>query len=405
MPLFTYKGKMADGTATEGSKESSDKFALYHDLRTEGITVVSVEEASAKTPFSISGFLASISGVPIHDKVIFARNLSAMLDAGLPLSRALVVMERQTKQKKLKDITIELNNTVKQGKTLSEALGKFPDTFSDLFVSMVRAGEESGTLSKALKNIGNQMNSVYTLQKKVKGALMYPAVIILLMLIIGVLMLVFVVPTLTATFKDMDIELPWTTKLIIFISDFLKNHTILFLAGVGVVIASLIAAYRMKQTHHMIDYLVLRIPVIGTLVKETNAARTARTLSSLLAAGVEIVLSMEITERVVQNDFFRVVLLKAKDMIKKGDPIASVFEQNDNLYPPLVGEMISIGEETGKLGEMLGNVAEFYESEVDQKTKDLSSIIEPFLMIFIGIAVGFFAIAMMMPTLSLVNQM
>lgn len=403
MPLFTYKGKKTDGTDVSGSMEAADKFALYHDLRTQGITASLVTESSKESRFSFARLAASFGGVPLHELVIFARNLGAMLEAGLPLSRALTVMERQTKQRRLKKIIFDINESVKQGKTLSESLALFPSIFGELFISMTRAGEESGTLSKSLTNIGNQMNSVYILQKKVKGALMYPAVIMLLMAIIAILMLIYVVPTLTATFKEMKMDLPTSTKMIIWVSDFLKDHTLLFFGGVLVLVAVFITAYRTKQFKHFLDYVVLRIPVIGTLVKETNAARTARTLSSLLSAGVDVVLAIDITGSVVQNSYFKVVLARSQDAIKKGDPIAAVFEANDTLYPPLVGEMISIGEETGKLGDMLGNVATFYEGEVDQKTKDLSSIIEPFLMIFMGVAVGFFALAMIMPTYSLVD--
>ncbi len=388
---------------TEGTREANDKFSLYRDLRSEGIAATGVEEISAGGQSFIGGLLAKFNTVPLHDRITFARNLGAMLEAGLPLSRALTVMERQIKNPRLNKIVTEVNTSVKQGKTLSDSLAIHPNIFNKLFVSMVRAGEESGTLSKSLKNLSDQMNAVYLLGKKVKGALVYPAVIMCLMVGIGILMLVYVVPTLTTTFKELNVELPWSTRLIIGLSDALRNHSLLFLLGAIVLGIGTYFGARAKATRRAFDFVVLRIPIIGVLVKETNAARTARTLSALLAAGVEVVLSMEITENVVQNSYFKGVLGEAKEKIKKGDPIATVFEANDKYYPPLVGEMISIGEETGKIGEMLEGVAGFYENEVDQKTKDLSSVIEPFLMIFIGAAVGFFALAMITPTYSLVN--
>lgn len=403
MPQFTYKGKNNDGSAATGTREATDKFALYRDLRAEGVAVTSVEEVENSAGFSFKGLLARFGGVPLHERIVFARNLGAMLDAGLPLSRALTVMERQIRHTRFNRIVVEMNTRVKQGKTLSDALAEYPNVFNNLFVSMVRAGEESGTLSKSLKNVSDQMNAIYLLTKKVRGALMYPAVIMFLMVLIGILMLVFVVPTLTATFKELNVELPWTTRLIIGISDFLREQTIIFILGVITLGVGVYFGMKARVTKRFFDFTLLRIPIIGLLIKETNAARTARTLSSLLSAGVDVVLSMEITENVVQNVFFKRVLGSAKEAIKKGDPIAAIFEANEKLYPPLVGEMVSIGEETGKLGEMLEGVATFYENEVDQKTKDLSSVIEPFLMIFIGAAVGFFALAMIMPTYSLVN--
>lgn len=403
MPQFRYKGRNHEGVLKEGTREANDKFSLYRDLRSEGIAATGVEEVTGSSQSYVRAFLSKFNTVPLHDRITFARNLGSMLDAGLALSRALTVMERQIKNPRLNKIVTEVNTSVKEGKTLSDSLAIHPNVFNKLFVSMVRAGEESGTLSKSLKNLSDQMNSVYLLGKKVKGALVYPAVIMVLMLGIGILMLVYVVPTLTSTFKELNIELPWSTRLVIGLSDALRNHSLLFLlGGVGLGVGAYFAA-RAKATRRAFDFIVLRIPIIGVLVKETNAARTARTLSALLAAGVEVVLSMEITENVVQNSYFKTVLGEAKEKIKKGDPIAAVFEANDKYYPPLVGEMISIGEETGKIGEMLEGVASFYENEVDQKTKDLSSVVEPFLMIFIGAAVGFFALAMITPTYSLVN--
>lgn len=403
MPQFRYKGRNHEGVLKEGTREANDKFSLYRDLRSEGIAATGVEEVTGSSQSYVRAFLSRFNTVPLHDRITFARNLGSMLDAGLALSRALTVMERQIKNPRLNKIVTEVNTSVKEGKTLSDSLAIHPNVFNKLFVSMVRAGEESGTLSKSLKNLSDQMNSVYLLGKKVKGALVYPAVIMVLMLGIGILMLVYVVPTLTSTFKELNIELPWSTRLVIGLSDALRNHSLLFLlGGVGLGVGAYFAA-RAKATRRAFDFIVLRIPIIGVLVKETNAARTARTLSALLAAGVEVVLSMEITENVVQNSYFKTVLGEAKEKIKKGDPIAAVFEANDKYYPPLVGEMISIGEETGKIGEMLEGVASFYENEVDQKTKDLSSVVEPFLMIFIGAAVGFFALAMITPTYSLVN--
>lgn len=403
MPKFTFKGKNSDGTKAEGTRDATDKFDLYRTLRAEGVAVTSAVEMKGKGDSFINALLTKISGVPLHERVVFARNLGAMLKAGLPLSRALTVMERQVKNPRMNKIVSELNTSVKQGKTLSDSLLLFPNVFNNLFVSMVRAGEESGTLSPALSGLSNQMDSVYQLQKKVKGALMYPSIIILLMIIIGTLMLVFVVPTLTNTFKELNVELPLMTRVIIGISDAFREHWILLGLGLVALCAGAYVGVRTERSRKFFDFVVLHIPVIGNLVKETNAARTARTLSSLLSAGVEVVLSMEITESVVQNTYFKGVLKEAKEKIKKGDPIALVFEANEKYYPAFVGEMISIGEETGKLGEMLEGVATFYENEVSQKTKDLSSIIEPFLMIFIGIVVGFFALAMIMPTYSLVN--
>jgi len=402
--LYTFKAKRNTGEEYEGTKEAKDKYLVYKELKDEGSEVIFVHE---KKSSSIIAKLHSIelwSGVKMHDKIIFARNLGAMIDAGLPVSRALTVMERQAKKGRLNKILNALIADISGGKTLSDGMKSFPDMFSPLFISMVKAGEQSGSLSQSLKVVANQMDKSYTLQKKVRGAMMYPSIILMAMIIIAVLMLTFIVPTLTATFTELNVELPLSTQFIIGISDLLRNHGLLTFAGV--VLAGFAFYYfsRTPRGKRTIDYTVLHIPIIGPIVKEINAARTSRTLSSLLFAGVDVVESVKITHDVVQNVFYKDVLAKAAAVIEKGSPISQVFLEHAELYPVFVGEMISVGEETGKVGDMLMGVAAFYEEEVEQKTKDMSTIIEPFLMIIIGSAVGFFALAMMSPTYSLMNN-
>ncbi len=277
------------------------------------------------------------------------------------------------------------------------------DVFSPLFVSMVKSGEESGNLAGSLKVVSIQMEKTYQLTKKIRGALMYPAVIFCIMIIIGVLMLIYVVPTLTSTFIGLGVKLPASTQFIITLSDFLKNHYALTAFGLIFIVLLLYLAGKSKKGRRFFDYIGLRIPVMGTIVKEINAARTARTLSSLLSSGVDIVVAIEVTRDVLQNSYYKEVLEKAQTTIQKGEPMSTIFIENDKLYPIFVGEMMSVGEETGKMADMLLGVAVFYEDEVDQKTKDMSTIIEPVLMVFMGVAVGFFAISMIAPTYSLVD--
>jgi type IV pilus assembly protein PilC len=281
----------------------------------------------------------------------------------------------------------------------------YPAVFSPLFVSMVRAGEESGNLSVALSNIGMQMEKSYQLTKKIRGALMYPAVILTLMVIIGVLMMVYMVPTLTSTFIGLGVKLPLSTRIIIAISDFLKEYFLFVIFGAIILAAALAAAFRTKRGQRIADFVFLHIPVIGDIVKQINSARTARTLSSLLSSGVDIVIAIGVTKDVLQNSYYKDVLEKAETVIQKGEQISALFAEHSDLYPLFVGEMVSVGEETGKIGEMLLSVAVYYEDEVDQQTKDMSSIVEPILMIIIGVGVGFFAISMLGPTYSLADAL
>jgi type IV pilus assembly protein PilC len=245
---------------------------------------------------------------------------------------------------------------------------------------------------------------MYDLERKVRGAMIYPAVIFSVMIAIGALMMVFVVPTLTATFKDLNSELPFSTKIIIGISDFLRDHTLL---GIGILIALVALAYSFFKTKvgkRSADFTLLHIPLISTLVKETNTARTARTLSSLLYAGVPITNAIQITGEVLQNSYYKEVLKKAQASIEKGAVMSGTFMEREDLYPVFLAEMLSVGEETGKISEMLAGVGTFYEEEVSQKTKNMSTIIEPFLMIIIGTFVGFFAVAMISPMYSVMDN-
>lgn len=405
MPLFNFKAQKSDGSIYEGKREAADKFALYRELKASGETALLAEEASAHKKFDWKKFTTLFSRVNTHDKIIFARNLGSMLEAGLAVSRALTVMEKQAHQGgRLREVIIAVNNDIKKGVSLSQALKAFPDVFPGLMVAMVHSGEESGGVAQALKLVAFQMEKTYELKKKVQGAMMYPAIVITAMVIIAVLMMIFVVPAITNTFASLEVELPLSTRTIIFISDLIRNHLISGLVGLAAIVFGLYSLSRTKQGRQVIDWSVLKIPLIGKLVVETNTARTARTLASLVSAGVEMVEAFRIAREVVQNSYYRKVLTQAEEVIQRGSPIAGVFLEHTKLYPPFLGEMVAVGEETGKLGEMLGNVSVYYETEVERKTKDMSTIIEPFLMIIIGAAVGFFAISIISPTYSLVGS-
>ena len=248
------------------------------------------------------------------------------------------------------------------------------------------------------------MEKTYLLQKKIKGAMMYPTIIFMVMIIVAFLMMIYVVPRLTKTFKDLKTALPSSTKIIIFISDFLAQNALLSLGGLILVIFGFFYFIKTSIGKSIMDSVVLKLPVISGIVIESNSAKTARTMSSLLSAGVDIVTAVKITGEVLQNGYYKRALKRLEAVVEKGDSMSSVFEKETKIYPAFVTEMISVGEETGKLSSMLLGVATFYENEVDQKTKDLSTIIEPVLMVFIGAAVGFFAISMISPMYSVMNN-
>ncbi len=402
MPTFKYKAQKTNGETYEGTLEAKDRFDVYSYIKRNGEVVLSVkEEQEGKTIIDTSKINVFLSRVKESEKILLTRNLYAMLSAGLSLVRALSVIERQTKNPKLKDIIQKLSEDVRGGSAFNTALEKFPGTFSKLVSSMVKAGEESGKLSDALSTISHQMEQAYNLKKKIQGALIYPAIVLIALVIIGILMLLFIVPTLKDTFDDIGAELPASTQFIIDASNFLVNQTLLALSLIVLVVVLFIAILRTKRGTRAFEWLMLHTPVISTLVKETNSARTARTLSSLLSSGVEVVTAFNITQDVVQNYHYKDVLKDAEKRVQKGEAIHVVFEEYQNLYPVFVSELIAVGEETGKLPDMLSQIATFYEGEVEQKTKDMSTIVEPFLMIVVGAVVGFFAISMISPIYSI----
>lgn len=398
--IFEYRAINKEGAIITGEKESSDSVSAGHILKEEGLSVISIEEKRKnKTSFSFS-----FSAFKTVEKITFARNISSMLDAGLALSRTLEVISRQTKNTKTKKIIIDINQKVKGGTSFSAALESYPKIFNSLFVSMTKAGEESGNLAESFKNISNQLEKNYQLMKKIKGAMVYPGVIVAAMSIVGFFMMTNIVPTLSKTFKELNVDLPQSTKIIIALSDFLQNQTIAFL-GIGILIIVLgVLFFKSNIGKKLVDKVLVYAPLFGELTKQINSARTARTLSSLLKAGVPYLQAIQITKGVISNHIYKNILTLAEKKVETGDKISGVFTEHEKFYPSFVGEMIAVGEETGELSEMLLKVAEFYEDEVEQKTKNMSTIVEPLLMLIVGVAVGFFAISMISPMYSLVEN-
>jgi type II secretory pathway component PulF len=404
MAKFTYEGTTHDGDKVIETVDAPDKFAVYSIARANGHVVTKVRahgRFDIKRYFNVERINYYLSRVRADELVMMTRNLASMLKAGLPLSRALSVIERQSRNPRTKGIMQEIRESITKGDPFNIALRAFPQTFSPLYVAMVRAGEESGSMVDALQSIGLQLERSSMLRKKVKGAMIYPVIVLTVMCIIGVLMMIYVVPTLTSTFTKMNIELPLATRIIIGISDFLSNNGLTAILLTVSVIGGIVWIGRTYPGKRVFHYLFVRIPVIGNIVKQTNAAYTARTLSSLLSSGVDVIGAIKITEDVLQNVHFKAVLREAAVKVEKGSPLSETFSAHSDLYPILVGEMISVGEETGQISQMMSEMASFYENEVEQKTKDLSTIIEPILMVTIGSGVGFFALAMIAPIYSI----
>lgn len=404
MKKFTYEGEDSQGNKVKETVSASDRFGVYEIAREQGHSVNSVEEFSAfslKTLLNVERINVMLSKVKEDELVMLTRNLGSMLVAGLTVTRSLSVIERQSKNPKLKSVIKDVVEKINKGGGFYEALKDHPKVFSDLYVAMVRAGEESGNLATSLQTLSVQMERASNLKKKIKGAMIYPAIVMIVMAVIAVLMMIFVMPRITGVFKGMDKELPATTQVLITVSDFMAAYPVFVILGLIGSITGILYFFRTKIGKKVLSWTIIRLPVIGTLAKETNAARTARTLSSLLESGVDVIQSIEITEEVLQNIYYKRVLREAAERVEKGTPLSETFIQHEELYPILVGEMILVGEETGQISGMMKEMAIFYETEVERKTKDLSTIIEPLLMVVIGGSVGFFALALIAPIYSI----
>lgn len=404
MPKYQYKVQLlATGEEIKGVSEASSKLELAKNMKVDGKLLLTATEIT-RGGFNMDRINSYLSRITLREKILFARNMGVMIHAGLALSRALQVFLKQTKNPKFRIVLQSIIDDINKGSSFSDALQKFTDVFPSVFIFVVRAGEESGGLVEALNVIGIQMEKTYTLKKKIRGAMMYPAVILLVMIVVGVLMMLYVVPGLSATFKEMNVELPVLTKVVIAISDFLQNNLLVSLIALLVVSGVAWWFQRTAFGNRAISWSALRFPIFGKLIREFNSALVTRTMSSLVSAGVDIVRAIEITGDVVSNVFYKDTLERAKAGVEKGDPLSRVFLEHPEIYPIMVGDMMEVGEETGRLSDMLLKIAVFYEDEVDQATADMSKLIEPLLMVMIGIFVGIFAMAMISPMYSLSNS-
>lgn len=408
MPKFLYTARSVDGEIRSGSQEAKDREDLAHILRAQGVVMTSAdEEGSVTTTGALGKMLRGAKpfrGVSLVDKIMFTRNLAVMIGAGLALNKALSVLEEQSENKNFKTIIAEVANNVQAGKSFSECIGAHPDAFSDLYVNMVRIGETAGNLEEVLNGLADQMKKDHDIVSRVRGALMYPAVIFIVMLIVGYLMMVLVVPKLAATFLDIGAELPMSTKILILLSNIMLNYWYLAIGGVIGLIYVMRLVLRTAGGKKGVDAIILRMPIIKGLSRKLNSARMCRTLGILVDSGVPIVKALEILSKTLSNHYFSESLSNAALEIQKGKTLFESLKKYSGVYPPLVMQMIAVGEETGSLTKVLSKLAEFYEDEVNELTKNLSTIIEPIMMVIIGTGVGFFALSMITPMYSVMNN-
>jgi len=351
----------------------------------------------------INLFLQKLTSVPLAEKLFFIQHLGIMLKAGISLSTALKTLAKQTTNKRFARIIADISRNVEKGVSFTESLKPHEKIFGQLFINMIESGEISGKLEEVLKRLYIQFKKNHELVSKVKGALIYPIVILIAMSGIGTFMMIAVVPKITAMFKDFNAELPLATKLLIKFSDSLVANGLLYLVALIVVILTIVQLIKTKRGRYAFHGLLLKLPIFSPIIKKINLARFARTTSSLLKTDIMIIKSFQIAANVLGNVHYRQALMEMSDKIKKGGTINEVVANYPKLFPPVVAQMIAVGEDTGELDYILEELAEFYEGEIDQTMNNLPAIIEPILILALGLVVGGMAVAVIMPMYSLTS--
>ena len=403
MPQFQYLVKDLKGNDQKGVEEASDAHALVDSLRKQGYLIIRINEVQRKKLFSlgVGGKFGHKGGkVKIDDLVIFSRQLSTLVGAGIPLLEALEVLGEQVEKAQFRRVLHSLYDEVHGGKSFSEALEKHTKVFSPLFIHMVRAGESSGHLEEILDRVATYLEKTSALQKKIKSALTYPAVVASMALIITTGMMTFVIPKFAEIFSSVNATLPAPTLFIISVSNFLKSY---FLAIFLVVIGILFLFNRWKKTRSgrlVWDTLKLKFPIFGPLFLKVAVSKFSRTFATLIKSGVPILSSLEIVAHTADNTQLANLILSLRTAITKGEGLASQLSKSP-LLPPMVVRMIAIGEETGELEKMLVKISDFYDTQVDATVAALTSLIEPLVIAFLGIVIGGIVVSMFLPILTL----
>lgn len=394
MPEFTYTAITKDGHHETATINAASEALAGHLLKERGLLPTSLK---AKQSVSFLERLQNIGTVSLAEKIGFVENLGIMMKAGISVSRSMQILVKQTQNKKFKGILADIAQQVESGKSLGEAVEKYPNVFSNIFVSMIKVGELSGNLETSLQYLTTQLQRDADLRSKTRGAMIYPAVIVGALIIVGVAMSIFVLPKLTSVFKEFNGTLPITTRIVIGISDFMSTHAIITILGMIGSVVGLVAFYRTKTGSRLFDIGLLHFYVINTIVKKINLARFARILSSLLKSGIPIVQGLDVTSQSMGNVIYQDLIKQASIGVKLGKPLTEALSKDPNLFPIIVVQMLIVGEESGTVEDMLIQLAKHYEDEVDTTLRNLSSIIEPLLLLFIGGIIGVLAVALIAP--------
>jgi type IV pilus assembly protein PilC len=394
MPVYTWEGRTRQGTTKKGVMEAASETAVMAQLRAQMITPIGVK-AKSKDLFEGVKFLKK--GPSTRDLVIFTRQFATMIDAGLPLVQCLSIQGDQQAKAGFKEVILGVKSDVEQGSTFADALGKYPRVFNDLFVNLVRAGEVGGILDTILTRLAVYMEKADALKRKVKGAMVYPATILVVSIGVIALLLVKVIPVFKKMFEEMGGALPAPTQMVVDLSEFMQEWIMVILvAMVAAVVGFFTARRRMREFRYRTDALFLKLPIFGSLLRKVAVARFSRTLGTMISSGVPILEALDICARTAGNMVIESALVKTRVAISEGRTIAEPLEAS-GVFPGMVVQMIAVGEATGAMDQMLSKIADFYDDEVDTAVAALTALLEPLMMVFLGGTVGGMLLAMYLP--------
>jgi len=393
MPTYKWKGKNSYGENRKGEIEAPDLASATSQVKRLRIATPIVKEKPKDLFENISFLKPNVTG---KDIVIFTRQLSTMIDAGLPLVQGLEILEKQQSNKTFKDALGEIRLDVEAGSTLADAMRKKPKIFDNLFTNMIEAGETGGILDTILSRLAGFMEKSMTLKKKIKGALTYPVICLAISILILAVILIFVIPVFTEMFEDFGSALPLPTQIVVILSDFFKNNIFYIIIAIIALIMGIKKIYSTEKGQTIIDKGLLHAPVVGPLLRKVAVSKFTRTLSTMLQSGVPILEALQVVAKTSGNKVIETAVFRVGDAIAEGRPLADPLEET-GVFPNMVVQMINVGESVGALDTMLEKIADFYDEEVDQAVENLTAMIEPFMMVFLGGMIGGLVVAMYLP--------
>jgi type IV pilus assembly protein PilC len=397
MPLYEWQGKTGRGEARSGTLKADSEALLRAMLRKEGVIVTKASEKKSGDKTVKYNTKKKIKALAV---VLFTRQLSTMITSGLPLVQSLEILSNQIEDKNLCGIVKEIKAKIEGGSRFADALRDYPKCFDELYVNLVVAGEEGGMLDTVLNRLAIYMEKIEKLKKKIKSAMIYPISIIVVAIGVVMVLLIFVIPVFEGMFKDMGAELPLPTQIVINLSKFVQSYIIYMIIALGIGVFLFRRYYKTESGQRTIDRIILKVPVFGVLALKSSVARVTRTLATLLSSGVAILESLVIVARVAKNKIVEDALIVARTKISEGKSMSEPLQES-GIFPPMVVQMVQVGESTGALDNMLNKIADFYEEDVDNLVTNLTSLMEPLIMMFLGVILGGLIIAMYLPIFKL----